>query len=66
MTFDGVSFCYPNEPQFLVVNHISLTLEHARRTSLAGASMSGSTAVIDLLFRFYEPDQGNIVSILAT
>ncbi|UTV29666.1 ABC transporter ATP-binding protein [Photobacterium atrarenae] len=55
--FDGVSFGYESMP---VLHNISFTARHQAVTAIVGPSGSGKSTVMNLLARFYDPDQGTI------
>jgi ATP-binding cassette subfamily B protein len=57
----GVSFSYPNRPDTVVLRDFNLTARAGQRIALVGPSGSGKTTSISLLFRFYEPDSGEIL-----
>lgn len=42
------------------MNNLCLTIEGGKTTALVGPSGSGKSTVIQMLERFYDPDQGSI------
>jgi ATP-binding cassette, subfamily B, bacterial MsbA len=56
--FRDVSFSYGDHP---VLEHISFTLLRGQRLGLVGESGSGKSSLINLLFRFHDPTDGEIV-----
>ncbi len=54
----NVDFTYPNGTKAL--HNVSLTLENGKTTALVGLSGAGKSTVINLLCKFYAPDQGEI------
>jgi len=65
-TFSGpyhvndVSFSYVPEQQ--VLTHITLTIARGKRVGIVGTSGSGKTSLVNLVMRFYDPDQGEILA----
>jgi len=55
----NVSFNYPNGTQAL--KNVSMTIEPGKTTALVGLSGAGKSTVINLLDKFYEPNQGQIL-----
>ncbi len=58
--FDNVFFSYPNQ-NTLVLQNINLFIPQGKVTALVGASGSGKSTLSDLLARFYDPTQGQIL-----
>lgn len=60
ISFDRVSFSYQgrNEP---ILNHASALFPAGASIALIGASGVGKSTVIDLLMRYYDPEQGRIL-----
>lgn len=56
--FDRVSFRY--EPQQPVLIDCDLTIKPGETVAVVGSTGSGKTTLINLLLRFYEPQQGSI------
>lgn len=57
--FRSVDFGYaPNEP---VLHNITLTIQKGQTTALVGGSGAGKSTLVDLIPRFYDPTQGNIL-----
>jgi ATP-binding cassette subfamily B (MDR/TAP) protein 1 len=60
ITFEDVHFSYPSRPDNPVAQGYNLTIEPGTTVALVGASGSGKSTAIQLLERFYDPDQGTI------
>jgi len=58
ITLDRVSFSYiPGEP---VLKDISLNIQAGETIAVVGPTGAGKTSLINLITRFYDPDQGSI------
>lgn len=60
LQFEQVSFRY-GEDQPLVLNELSLDLPIGRKIAFVGMSGGGKSTISQLLIRFFEPEQGNII-----
>ena len=60
-TFDicNVDFTYPSGTQAL--HDVCLTIAEGKTTALVGLSGAGKSTIINLLCKFYEPDQGRML-----
>ena len=60
IAFEGVTFRYPARPEVSALNDVSLTVRPGETVALVGPSGAGKTTILQLLMRFYDPDQGRI------
>merc|ERR1712066_867872 len=60
ITFKNVKFSYPTRPNIQVLKGISFTVKPNESVALVGHSGCGKSTVIQLLERFYDPDEGTI------
>ena len=60
LVFEKVSFSY-RERDRTVLNEASMVLPHGSLVALTGPSGVGKSTVIDLIMRYYDPDQGRIL-----
>lgn len=58
LIFTKVCFSYIPEQQIL--HDISLTIKQGETVAIVGSTGSGKTTLINLILRFYEPEDGNI------
>ncbi len=56
--FDNVSFSYGNKP---LLQDFNLHIKSGERVGLIGRSGAGKSTIVNLLLRFYEPQQGEIL-----
>jgi len=59
IAFDNVWFAY--EPDTPVLKDINLQIERGKMTALVGASGAGKSTLVDLIPRFHDPSQGQIL-----
>jgi len=57
--FRGVSFRYPNSEQYVLKN-CSFAIEPREKVGLIGINGSGKSTIVKLIFRFYDPERGQI------
>ena len=55
-----MSFCYPNCEQY-VLKDCSFTIEPHEKIGLIGLNGAGKSTIIKLLFRFYDPEEGEVL-----
>ncbi|MGH1368546.1 MAG: ABC transporter transmembrane domain-containing protein [Maritimibacter sp.] len=60
ITFEDVTFRYPARPDAVALGAVNLTIEPGETVALVGPSGAGKSTVIQLLQRFYDPQQGAI------
>jgi len=56
----NVHFTYPARPDHKVCNGYNLVVEAGKTVALCGASGSGKSTAIQLVERFYDPDEGSV------
>ncbi|CAF4425289.1 unnamed protein product, partial [Rotaria magnacalcarata] len=58
--FSHVHFSYPSRSTVKILNGISFDIKHGQTIALVGSSGSGKSTCVQLLQRFYDPDEGSI------
>ncbi|SEN21598.1 ATP-binding cassette, subfamily B [Roseovarius tolerans] len=58
--FDAVRFAYPARPETPALDDFNLSIKPGETVALVGPSGAGKTSVIQLIQRFYDPDEGQI------
>jgi len=56
--FKNVSFHYPSRPDVAVLKNFNCVFEEGKTTALVGPSGSGKSTIIQMLERFYDPNEG--------
>jgi ABC-type multidrug transport system fused ATPase/permease subunit len=59
--FKNVTFKYPSRPDLTVLKDFSEVFEAGKTTALVGPSGSGKSTVIQMLERFYDPENGDVL-----
>merc|ERR1719440_2525054 len=57
----NVRFAYPSAPEHLVCNGYSLHIPAGQTVALCGPSGSGKSTIIQLIERFYDPQEGAVL-----
>lgn len=58
--FKNVSFRYPSRPNVDVLTNFSMVFEPGQMTGICGQTGSGKSTIIQLIERFYKPNEGKI------
>jgi ATP-binding cassette subfamily B protein len=60
IAFDNVTFRYPARPEVSALNGVSLRVAPGETVALVGPSGAGKTTILQLLMRFYDPQDGAV------
>ncbi|RPI83618.1 MAG: ATP-binding cassette domain-containing protein [Chloroflexi bacterium] len=58
ITFNQVSFCYPDNPETQILIDVSLEVQPGEILALVGPSGAGKTTLVNLIPRFFDPASG--------
>jgi ABC-type multidrug transport system fused ATPase/permease subunit len=58
--FDNVKFSYPLKPNVIILNHLSFKIQPGKVLAIVGHSGSGKSTILNLIQRFYDPEEGII------
>jgi ATP-binding cassette, subfamily B, bacterial len=61
LQLQDITFCYPTRPEQAALQGFSLPIEAGRSLALVGPSGAGKSTVFELLQRFYDPQQGQVL-----
>ncbi|HMQ59957.1 MAG TPA: ABC transporter transmembrane domain-containing protein [Flavilitoribacter sp.] len=61
ITYENVRFSYPTRKDVEVLKGINLEIEPGKKVALVGSSGAGKSTIVQLLLRFYQPDEGRIL-----
>lgn len=60
ISFDDVTFHYPSRPSASALDGVSLHIAPGETVALVGPSGAGKTTMIQLIQRFWDPEQGRV------
>ena len=60
--FDKVSFDY--DVRRTIINKVSFTVPNGKKVAIVGPTGAGKSTISRLLFKFYDPKEGNILSLI--
>ena len=61
ITFEDVRFCYPMRPGQSALDGVSLDIAPGETVAFVGPSGAGKTTILQILLRFYDPQQGRVL-----
>lgn len=59
--FNDVTFHYPSRPDTAALKDLQLDVKSGETVALVGPSGAGKSTILQLLLRFYDPDQGQVM-----
>jgi ABC transporter fused permease/ATP-binding protein len=61
IAYRQLGFSYPTRPELRVLNNLNLHIRAGEKVALVGHSGAGKSTIVQLLLRFYEPQEGQIL-----
>ena len=59
--FKDVSFAYPGEVDEMILNHINLKINQGEKIGILGATGCGKSTLVNLIARFYDVKEGEVL-----
>ncbi|KAI8094285.1 putative ABC transporter protein [Thamnidium elegans] len=59
--FKNVKFSYPTRPDITILKNLNLSIKPGMTVAFVGPSGSGKSTSVQLLQRFYDPEEGNVM-----
>ncbi|OWF55459.1 Multidrug resistance protein 1 [Mizuhopecten yessoensis] len=60
ISFGNTKFCYPSRPNVQVLQGLNLEISSGETLALVGASGCGKSTTVQLIERFYDPEDGEV------
>ena len=61
LAFNKVNFTYPSRKEMQILNNLSFSVSKGKSLAIVGTSGAGKSTIAQLLMRFYEPNDGEIL-----
>lgn len=61
VAFRDLHFAYPTRPDVPVLQGLNLEIQEGQQCALVGSSGAGKSTVVQLLYRFHDPQQGKLL-----
>nr|XP_033801594.1 bile salt export pump isoform X3 [Geotrypetes seraphini] len=58
--FHNVTFHYPSRPEVKILDKLSMVIKSGETTAFVGPSGAGKSSAVQLIQRFYDPDEGMV------
>ncbi|KAM4025126.1 bile salt export pump-like [Anomaloglossus baeobatrachus] len=58
--FHNISFHYPSRPEVKILDKLSMIVKSGETTAFVGPSGAGKSTTVQLIQRFYDPDEGMV------
>ena len=59
--FQNVSFAFPDDPEQLVLDHVSFKAMPGETVGILGETGSGKSTLVNLISRFFDPTEGKVL-----
>jgi len=59
--FQDVSFAFPDDPEQLVLDHVSFKAHPGETIGILGETGSGKSTLVNLISRFFDPTEGRVL-----